>query len=315
MSKFLSTALLLFISIVSCLAQDNPYKVFGYTPKTEYKDNPVDIYKVKNSDPNSKVKYLIFNRENKVIKLLDARDSVISVIPYTDQDLLRWVTVDPKAEKYPQLSPYNYVNNNPLNNIDPNGAEIVGTDGKAVTYSVAKNGNVVWSKNASADVRTYGNALISVGSKGSLDRVINNDIKTHIVISSGSMDNGNSVTFGETIQGNNNAADNYGRVVNADGTFGIKEATITIYTGSIDEATKPGSGLKLEGLTQQQAIGAVATHEDVHASDKKEINKDLKYELNHNNQPRPDKEVKPNQVEQQVIDKQKQKNQQQTPQQ
>jgi len=302
---------ILGLAVMLTYAQDNPYKMFGYKPKTDYKDNPLDIYRVNNSDKNSNISYLVIDRGNKTIRLLDNRDSVVKSVTYTDADVLRWVSIDQKAEKYPQLSPYNYVNNNPLKNIDPDGTEIVGTDGNAVTYSVSKTGAVTWSGNASADVKTYGNALLAVGSKASLDGVIHNDIKTSIVISSADNENSTSATYGNTTQGDNDPADNYGKVVNSDGTYGIKDATITIYTGSIDNAIKDGSGSKLEGLTKTQAIGAVATHEDVHASDKSEINKDVKYELNHNDKPRPDKEVKANQAEQKVIDTQKQKNQQQ----
>jgi len=41
-----------------------------------------------------------------------------------DGTLGRWQSVDPLAEKYPSLSTYNYVANNPLLLIDPNGKEI-----------------------------------------------------------------------------------------------------------------------------------------------------------------------------------------------
>ncbi|WP_316820508.1 hypothetical protein [Pedobacter gandavensis] len=159
-------------------------------------------------------------------------------------------------------------------------------------------------------MKTYGNALLAVGSKGSLDKVINNDIKTKIIISSGikqetQSDGRVKTTFGETIQGNKNAADSYGAKVNDDGTYGIKEATITIFNGSIEKGVKAGSGSKLEGLTQTQAIGAVATHENVHASDKDEINKDLHYAVAnpHDKDGRPDKEVKPNNAEKKVLNK------------
>ncbi len=36
-----------------------------------------------------------------------------------------WLNVDPLAEKYPSLSPYVYVANNPINAIDPDGRDII----------------------------------------------------------------------------------------------------------------------------------------------------------------------------------------------
>jgi hypothetical protein len=94
--------------------------------------------------------------------------------------------------------------------------------------------------------------------------------------------------------------------VNSDGTYGIKEATITIYEGTISEGVKDGSGLKHEGLTLEQAIGAVSGHEGVHATDKSEINKDLKAEVE--GRVRTGKEDKPNQVEQRIINQSKKLN-------
>ena len=43
---------------------------------------------------------------------------------YYDSNLGRWLTPDPLADKYPGWSPYNYVMNNPLRLIDPNGMGI-----------------------------------------------------------------------------------------------------------------------------------------------------------------------------------------------
>lgn len=58
-------------------------------------------------------------------------------------------------------------------------------------------------------------------------------------------------------------------------------------------------------------MGAVATHENVHASDKGEINKDLRYKIENPSSKtgRQSKEDKPNQAEQKIIDSEKKKNQ------
>jgi uncharacterized protein RhaS with RHS repeats len=40
-----------------------------------------------------------------------------------DPVIARWNSVDPMAEKVYGVSPYAYTDNNPINNIDPNGME------------------------------------------------------------------------------------------------------------------------------------------------------------------------------------------------
>ena len=44
---------------------------------------------------------------------------------YYDPKISMFYGVDPRAEKYYNLSPYNYVDNNPLKYIDPNGDTIL----------------------------------------------------------------------------------------------------------------------------------------------------------------------------------------------
>lgn len=43
---------------------------------------------------------------------------------YYDSATGRWLSVDPKSDKYPGWSPYNYCLNNPLINVDPDGREV-----------------------------------------------------------------------------------------------------------------------------------------------------------------------------------------------
>lgn len=263
-------------------AQDNPYKIFGYKPKTEYKDNPLDIYKVNNADKNSDVRYLVFDRQNKTIRLLNSKDSVIKAITYTDEDLLRWVSIDQKAEKYPQLSPYNYVNDNPIKNIDPNGMEIVGTDGKPVTYSVNKDGSLAWSKNASAGAQTIGNALASSGAMGDLNAFRDSKVAVTLVYSSDNNDKELGHTDNSYIHG----------------TDQVVKSTVTVYGGAIDEmqnkvdngSTYSGAGTKgalqttaLQLGDKNAVVAAVAGHERIHATDQTnqtQVNSNLKQGTN-----------------------------------
>ena len=56
-------------------------------------------------------------------------------------------------------------------------------------------------------------------------------------------------------------------------------------------------------MTLDQAIGAVVGHEGVHATDKSEIHKDIKAEMQ--DRLRDDRETVPNRIEQQIINESK----------
>lgn len=110
-------------------AQDNPYQVFGYESKVEYKHKLSDYLLIKNSDKSSEVKSIAFNLEDKFVLFLDETDSIISKTKIQPNQLLRWLSVDPLADKYPSLSPYNFVANTPINAIDPDGRYIIFING------------------------------------------------------------------------------------------------------------------------------------------------------------------------------------------
>ena len=82
----------------------------------------------------------------------------------------------------------------------------------------------------------------------------------------------------------------------------LKNAKIKVYLGSIEEAVKEDSGLKYEGLTVNEALGSVMSHEAVHCTDINEIDKDIKYEIKNNKKARPDREILTNKIEKLIME-------------
>jgi RHS repeat-associated protein len=106
-----------------------------------------------------------------------------------------WLSVDPLAEKYPNMSPYCYVANNPIKYIDPDGREIVVPNvadrapilkminARAVgTFAFDKNG-VLYQASAKGDAtkfsQYYSDKLVAAINDKShkIEVLIGNDIK------------------------------------------------------------------------------------------------------------------------------------------
>ncbi len=80
-----------------------------------------------NSNPNSIYKFTGKERDEETnYDYFGAR--------YYDSRIGRWLSVDPLADKYPGLSPYNYCINNPMIFIDPDGADIFKPSDKIAAY-------------------------------------------------------------------------------------------------------------------------------------------------------------------------------------
>lgn len=209
-------------------------------------------------------------------------------------------TIDPKAEKFYHLSPYSWAAGNPMKYIDPDGREIIGTDGKPVTYQTV-NGQTVWSKNASADVQRVGNALLQTkAGSGRLDALMSSDTKVSIKVSGEVKISKNEETGKTTVRYGETKITKFEK--NADGSYSAKEATLTVFEGTIKTIVGQKQQLSGDAGEKQQigvegSIGAVAAHESVHAVDPENVNQNLQNQLDGKNN---DIEKKPDQVEKQV---------------
>jgi hypothetical protein len=304
-AKILSATLLLLVSLTATAQDYNPFKSIGKKGKilTLSKGKYVEFF---DYDTIQRIGTVLINiRTKKIVKLLNAEE--VYKKASNNSSSSRWYSPDPLAAKYSQWSPYVFVNDNPIRYNDPDGRELVDPNGKHVSVRFNKNGTLSF-KNATADIKRIANALnLTDAGRAQLRTVLSSDVKVKMNISQETKietkADGVHRTYGETQQGNPNSPPTYGQYVRQDGTMGIKEASVTIYEGTINKGIQEGSGLKHEGLTMEQAIGAVAGHEIVHATDKIEINKDLQETQG---KPRTDnREIKPEKVENKIIEQSK----------
>lgn len=127
----MKTKILLSILAISSFAanaqNDNPYEAFGYKSKVIYETPSSDLFTIINRDTSSLIKAMAFNIEESYVIIIGKNDSVIRKEKVEPNQILRFISIDPHSSKYPSLSPYNFVDNNPITNIDPDGRDIVVT--------------------------------------------------------------------------------------------------------------------------------------------------------------------------------------------
>jgi hypothetical protein len=115
---------LLAISSFAAYAQnDNPYAIFGHKTNVAYTVTDDDFYYLNNKDTSSLIQKIVFKSNEGHIVLFDKNGNVVQTLNIEPTDLLRFLSVDPHASSYPNASPYNFVNNNPIRNIDPDGRD------------------------------------------------------------------------------------------------------------------------------------------------------------------------------------------------
>ena len=106
--------------------------------------------------PNSNVKKLrwldVYKRQGKELDTKKGLNWYDYGARMYDAALGRWHVVDPLAEKYYSVSPYNYCMNNPVNAIDSNGEKIVFVNG-FLGFGSPTGGSAYWGGTNSSFVR------------------------------------------------------------------------------------------------------------------------------------------------------------------
>lgn len=114
---------IVLLNCISVLAQnDNPYKVFGHQTKVEYKTTYSELFFIRMADTTSRLKGIGFDPTNHYIVFFGKNDSILQKVEVQPEQIFRWISSDPLADKAPGWSPYRAFYNNPLYWTDPTGA-------------------------------------------------------------------------------------------------------------------------------------------------------------------------------------------------
>jgi hypothetical protein len=119
--KNLISSVILFFVFISVKAQENPYIIFGYKPKVEFKEEKRDFLIIPNKDTTSFVKYLAFDYNQGLAYFMNSKDSIIKSFVMDSKGLFRWLSADPLASEAPGWSPYRVFFCNPIRYTDPTG--------------------------------------------------------------------------------------------------------------------------------------------------------------------------------------------------
>lgn len=118
----------------------NPFKEFGYTPKiaTLSKGKYLEVHDL---DSIVKIGSFFYNVQKKEMTgyiITGIKNSEATLKP---EIISRWLSPDPLAEEFPSWSPYNFVMNNPMRYIDPDGRMPIDSDGEFINEKGKVVGN------------------------------------------------------------------------------------------------------------------------------------------------------------------------------
>jgi len=111
---------------------ENPYSMFGYKGKvlqTPEEESGKQYLFISTKDTTQKLKSIAFNTKTHLIEYIDYNNVIYKTDSLLPTSVLRWLSIDPLAQKYPSISPYASFANSPIYIIDTDGREIKALSG------------------------------------------------------------------------------------------------------------------------------------------------------------------------------------------
>ncbi len=111
---------ILFLGLAQSQAQ-NPYAALGIEEQVlHYDDEHKEVF---DNDTIKPIGYALFDRKTGLIALYDLSDTLIACDKIDPSKVAKFLSVDPLTRDYPELTPYQFASNTPIQAIDLDGLE------------------------------------------------------------------------------------------------------------------------------------------------------------------------------------------------
>ncbi|WP_281989343.1 M91 family zinc metallopeptidase [Aquimarina aggregata] len=196
------TLIILFSFFFSMAFAQNPFEEFNYQPKigTLSKGKYIEHF---DNDSIVRIGSILFNTYTDQINGFVVTDTIYSEATLDPTIMSRWMNPDPLSDEFPDKSPYNFVNNNPIRYIDPLGL---------APFDIIIEGDQAFRDEAFANLQALTDSQLAIDKNGKVtivesgcnsgcdegQNLVDGLISSDKVVTIQESDTGNSTTIAKT---------------------------------------------------------------------------------------------------------------------
>ena len=228
----------IILSLNVCAQQ--PFEQYGYKVKvlTLSQGKYEEFF---DRDTIVQIGSVMFNTVTNTITGFAVQDTVYSEANFEPQIISKFLSPDPLANQYYDLSPYNFVANNPIKYTDPDGRQIVDANGNIVKVLINEDdeGNRIASFEFAEGTKNNVIRKFNRNAGKLISTLIGTDTGTGLVKDAVASEDHIHITLSSEVRSDRLGSTNRGDVLDPITNEMREDIEVTVYQGSIDAITRP----------------------------------------------------------------------------